>query len=68
MDWHTIIPRLVSMILSWLQAGNLRNKMYALREENEVMRTALDDIQRMDPEGRMGWYAKRTIDYLDGRE
>jgi hypothetical protein len=68
MEWHLLIPRLVSMILSWLQAGNLRNKMYALQEENEIMRTALEDINRMDPEGRMGWHAKRTLDQLDGRE
>ena len=68
MEWHLILPRLVSMVLSWLQAGNLRNKMYALQEENEIMRTALEDIQRMDPEGRMGWHAKRTLDKLDGRE
>jgi hypothetical protein len=68
MEWHLLIPRLVSMMLSWLQAGNLRNKMYALQEENEIMRTALEDINRMDPEGRMGWHAKRTLDKLDGRE
>jgi hypothetical protein len=42
--------------------------MYALQEENEIMRTALEDINRMDPEGRMGWHAKRTLDQLDGRE
>ena len=68
MEWHLILPRLVSMVLSWLQAGNLRNKMYALQEENEIMRTALEDIQRMDPEGRMGWHAKKTIDLLEGRD
>jgi hypothetical protein len=42
--------------------------MYKLKEENEVMRTALEDIQRMDAEGRMGWHAKRTIDIVDGTE
>ena len=68
MEWNLIVARAVSMILSWLQAGNLRNKMYALQEENEILRTALEDIQRMDPEGRMGWYAKRTLDQLEGRD
>jgi hypothetical protein len=68
MEWNLIVARAVSMILSWLQAGNLRNKMYALQEENEILRTALEDIQRMDPEGRMGWYARQTLDRLDGRE
>lgn len=68
MEWHLILPRLVSMVLSWLQAGNLRNKMYALQEENEIMRLALEDINRMDPEGRMGWHARQMLDKLDGRE
>jgi len=32
------------------------------------MYTALDDIRRMDSEGRMGWHAKRTIDIIDSRD
>jgi len=39
--------------------------VYALKDENEILRTALDDIQRMDPEGRVGWHAKRTLDSLN---
>lgn len=54
--------------MSWLDASNLRNRVYKLEEENEIMRTALDDIRRMDVEGRMGWHAKRTLDHLEGRE
>ena len=42
--------------------------MYRLKDENEIMRTALEDIQRMDAEGRMGWHAKRTLDHVEGRE
>jgi hypothetical protein len=42
--------------------------MYKLEEENEIMKTALEDIQRMDAEGRMGWHAKRTIDHIEGRD
>jgi hypothetical protein len=68
MEWNLIIAKVVSMLLSWLQAGNLRNRMYKLQEENEIMHTALEDIQRMDPEGRMGWHAKRTLDHIEGRE
>ena len=67
-DWGQLIGQLVSTLMSWLQAGNLRNKMYILKDENEILRTALDDIARMDPEGRMGWYARQTLDRLDGRE
>jgi len=67
-DWSAIVGKFVSMLMSWMQAGNLRNRMYILQEQNELMRTALDDIRRMDAEGRMGWYAKRTLDHVEGRE
>lgn len=67
-NWGLLLARLLGTIMSWLQATNLRNQMYILKDENEIMRTALEDIQRMDAEGRMGWHAKRTLDQLDGRE
>ena len=67
-DWSWLIARFISAIGSWVDASNLRNQMYKLKEENEIMRTALEDIQRMDSEGRMGWHAKRTIDIVDGTE
>ena len=67
-DWSYVVARLISAIGSWIDASNLRNLMYRLKEENEIMRTALEDIQRMDAEGRMGWHAKQTIDLIDGKE
>jgi hypothetical protein len=67
-DWNALAGKLVSMIMSWITASNLRNRVYQLEEENEIMRVGLADIQRMDPEGRMGWHAKRVIDLIDGRE
>ena len=67
-NWSWLIARLISAVGSWIDASNLRNQMYRLREQNEIMRTSLEDIQRMDAEGRMGWHAKRTIDQLEGKE
>lgn len=67
-DWSWLIARFISAIGSWLDASNLRNRVYKLQQENEIMRTSLEDIQRMDSEGRMGWHAKRTIDQIDGNE
>ena len=67
-DGSYLIGRFISSVGSWIDASNLRNQMYKLKEENEIMRTALEDIQRMDAEGRMGWHAKRTIDIVDGTE
>ena len=66
--WSLVISRLLSMLLSWAQAGNLRTQMYILKEQNELLRTALEDIQRMDSEGRMGWLAKTILDKVDGIE
>ena len=67
-DWSAIVGKFVSMLMSWMQAGNLRNRMYILQEQNELMRTGLEDIQRMDSEGRMGWYAKSVLDNVDGKQ
>jgi hypothetical protein len=67
-DWGAIAGKFVSMLMSWMQAGNLRNRVYVLEEQNEIMRVGLEDIQRMDAEGRMGWHAKRVLDTVDGIE
>ena len=67
-NWSWLVARFIGAIGSWIDASNLRNQMYRLREQNEIMRTSLEDIQRMDAEGRMGWHAKRTIDQLEGKE
>ena len=63
-NWSYLIARLISAIGSWLDASNLRNRVYQLEEENELLRTALEDVQRMDPEGRIGWYAKESLDQV----
>ena len=65
-NWSWLVARFIGAIGSWIDASNLRNQMYRLREQNEIMRTSLEDIQRMDAEGRMGWHANRTIDIVDG--
>jgi hypothetical protein len=67
-DWSYLIARFIGAVGSWIDSSNLRNQMYKLKEEHEIMYTALEDIQRMDAEGRMGWHAKRTLDQIDGRE
>ena len=66
-NWSYLIARFISAVGSWLDASNLRNRVYQLQEQNELMRTGLEDIQRMDPEGRMGWYAKTVLDTVDGK-
>ena len=67
-NWGQLIGQLVSTLMSWAQAGNLRNRMYKMAEEAEVMMTALEDIARMDKDGKMGKYAQRAIDIVKGME
>ena len=67
-DWGRIAAKLIAMIMSWLDAGNLRNRVYQLKEQNELLRTGLEDIQRMDSEGRIGWYAKSVLDRADNSD
>lgn len=67
-NWSWLIARFISAIGSWLDASNLRNRVYKLEGEKEIILTALEDIRRMDVDGRIGEYAKRTIDQIEGRE
>lgn len=68
MEHYTILAKLISMVLSWLDAGNLRNKVYKQAEEAEIMMTALEDIARMDKDGKMGSYAQKAINLVKGLE
>ena len=63
-NWGVFVARLLSAIGSWLDASNLRNRVYKLEQDNEVMRIALEDIQRMNANGRIGWLAKKTLDNI----
>jgi hypothetical protein len=65
MNWGVVIAKILSMLMSWADASNLRNRVYRAEQQMELMRVGLEDIQRMDPEGRMGWYAKQVLDRVD---
>ena len=45
--FHTLIPELISRILSLLQASTLRERYYTLEQRVEILETALDDIARI---------------------
>ena len=67
-NWSYLIARLIRAVGSWLDASNLRNRVYQLQQQNELLRVALDDIRRMDPEGRLGWYAREALERADMRD
>ena len=62
MIWSTIIAKVLTTVMSWIDAGNLRNKMYQQAEEMEIMMTALEDIERMSKEENIKRYAKIAIE------
>lgn len=66
-NWSNLTAKIISMLMSWADAGNLRQRVYKLEEANELLRTGLEDIQRMDPEGRIGWYAQHVLERSDDK-
>lgn len=59
--WSRLLPKIIAGIMSIIDASNLRSRLYEIKDEHELMWTALDDIARMDPNGRMGKYARDTL-------
>ena len=47
-NFNEIIGRLASAILSWLDASNLRNRLYEQKNRIEILEIALEDIQRIN--------------------
>ena len=65
-DWSYFIARLVSAIGSWIDSSNLRNRVYKMAEESEIMMTALEDIERMSKEEHIKKYARKAIETFKG--
>jgi len=42
------IPRLVSGLLSILQASKLRNRVYAMEDRLDILEVAIEDIERIN--------------------
>lgn len=64
MIWSMIFAKVLTTVMSWIDAGNLRNRLYQQAEEMEIMHTGLEDIVRMDPNGPMGRYAQQVLDLV----
>ena len=65
-DWSYFAAKLFTTIASWIDAGNLRNRVYKMAEEAEIMMTALEDIERMSKEENIKRYARKAIDTVKG--
>ena len=65
--WSKILTKIVIGLISILDASNLRSRLYDIKEEHEIMWTALDDIARMYKEHPSGSYAKRVLEKIKQR-
>ena len=66
MIWSMIIAKILTTVMSWADAGNLRNKVYQQAEEAEILMTALEDIERMSSEPKIKQYAHKAISTVKG--
>lgn len=64
-NWGYIVARLISAIGSWIDSSNLRNRVYQLLEQREILLTTLDDVARMDPNGLAGKHARKTLEMME---
>lgn len=65
-DWSYLVARLFTTVASWIDAGNLRNRVFKMAEEAEIMMTALEDIERMSKEDNIKRYARGAIETVKG--
>ena len=66
MMWSIIVGKILTTIMSWADAGNLRNRVYQMAEEAEIMMTALEDIERMSKEEHIKKYTRKVIETIKG--
>lgn len=64
---YDILPTLLSRFLSLLQASQLRNELYLLKDEHEIMWTALTDIQRMSKEENIKEYVGKVQELINNK-
>jgi len=62
MNWGYVAARFISAVGSWIDAANLRNRVYSLKEENARLRLALEDVERMDHGGKISQYTRRVLE------
>ena len=48
MQWHDITAKIIMMLVSWLDAANLRNRVYSQQQRIEILETAISDIDRIN--------------------
>lgn len=67
MEYTRFLVKLVAGIMSIYDASNLRNRVYSIQHEHELMWTALDDIARMYKDHPSSDMAKRTLEQIENK-
>lgn len=67
MEYTRFLVKLVAGIMSIYDASNLRNRVYSIQHEHELMWTALDDIARMYKDHPSSDMAKRTLEQIKNK-
>ena len=65
--WAKLLARAIVVAMSIAEAGTLRGRLFELKDEHEIMWTALDDIARMYKDTPAGELAKRTLTKVENR-
>ena len=65
--WARLLARAIVMAMSIAEAGTLRGRLFELKDEHEIMWTALDDIARMYSDTPAGDYARKTLNKIPNR-
>ena len=67
MELTRFLVKLVTGIISIYDASNLRNRVYSIQHEHEIMWTALDDISRMYKNHPSSEIAERTLKQIENK-
>ena len=67
MEYTRFLVKLVAGIMSIYDASDLRNRVYSIQHEHELMWTALDDIARMYKDHPSSDMAKRTLEQIENK-
>ena len=59
-NWGVFIAKVISMLMSWMDASNLRDRVYTLQDRVDTLHIALEDIERMTPDPKIKALCKRA--------
>lgn len=62
-----IIPGLITAIMSIMSSASLRDRLYIMKQEHEIMWTSLDDMSRMYKDTPAGDYATKTLSFVKSK-